>query len=137
MAQVLQAAVEEVDELRDLLVEFDLPAVACERRLLLEDTCCVGREHEDKLFDLAVLLHLALETVDHELGVEFGHGTAHELVRVSVTWVNIGRLRAARHARRILAHGDVLQLVLQHLEHLLGELDALGSIPHILEEVGY
>ena len=83
MAQVLQAAVEEVDELRDLLVEFDLPAVACERRLLLEDTCCVGREHEDKLFDLAVLLHLALETVYHELTVEFAHRSSNELIRIT------------------------------------------------------
>lgn len=43
------------------------------------------------------------------------------------------------NARRILSHGDVLQSILQHLEELFRELDALASITggDVAEYVAY
>lgn len=41
------------------------------------------------------------------------------------------------HARRLFPHSYVLQFLFEYFEKLLRELDALGSIPDLLEDIAY
>ena len=71
------------DELSDLVVKLEFPTVSCQCGLLFENGGGMYSEHEYKFFDLAIFFHLIIETVDHELAVEFAHGASDELIRVS------------------------------------------------------
>jgi hypothetical protein len=52
--------------------------------------------------------------------------------------VKRGKVRKER-ARRVLSHGDILQSILQHLDELFREFDALTSIAgsDVTENVAY
>ena len=105
------------------------------------------RKHEDKLLDLPVLFHLPSERVHLELAIEDGHRSSEEQIRITFreaisierggeTWCDG---REGVHARRVLSHGNVLQPILQHLEQLFWELDALAPIAggDVAEYVAY
>lgn len=84
MANGAQTLSEHLDEDRDVLVELELPHVACERGVALEDARGYGREHQDELLYLPVLLHLSLERVGGRGAIERGKSSPNELVRIPV-----------------------------------------------------
>ena len=139
MTQSTQTITKEPDEEGDLVVQFILPLVPCERWIFLEDVRSVCGEHQDELFYLAVLLHLPTEGLVFDLPIKHTHRASNELLRIAEYIYQIRppsmTATSGHDARRILSHRDKLELVFQHLEKVPREFCAFGTLSQILEEI--
>jgi len=122
-----QTLPQQLDELRNLVVQLWFPKITQQRRLLFEGSSGLRGEEKDKFLDLAVFFHLPLERVHRELIVKLGHCPTGKLVGKAVFGLGAHCERRSG-LRRILAHSNLLQTLVKDLEKLFREFNASISV---------